>query len=73
MLLYKQHNKLRSKEPRLLLISRPLRPLNLPRLRLLLKRLNKKSSDLLLRRKPKELQLKMPERKSKSSKLSWKP
>jgi hypothetical protein len=73
MLLYKLHNKLRSKEPRLLLISRPLRPLNLPRLRLLLKRLNKKSSDLLLRRKPKELQLKMPERKSKSSKLSWKP
>lgn len=70
---FKLLNKPRLKELRLLLISRPLRQLNLPKLRLLLKRLNKRLSDLLLRRKLKELQLKMPERKNKSNKLSWKP
>lgn len=73
MPLFKLLSKPRSRELRLLLISRPLKLLNLPRLRLPLKRLSKRLSDLLLRRKPKELLLKMPERKSKSSKLSWKP
>ena len=66
MPLFKPLHKLRSRELRLLLISRPLRLLNLLRLKPPQKKPSKRLSDLLPKRKPKELLLRIQESKSKS-------
>ena len=58
---------------RLLLTSKLLRLLRSPRPRLPLRRPSKRSSDLLPRRKPRELPLRTPERRSKSDKQFKRP
>lgn len=73
MQLFRPLNKLRSKVPRSLLISRLLRLLNWQRLKLQLKRLSKRSSDSLLKRRLKELPLKTREKKHRLDKLFKRP